>query len=211
MLMGGARAGNGARSVRTKRWGRLRAGARARGARHRCERLIRELDLPTPTDLADVCDAVAARLGRPVRIVPIPLGGTASGLTARTADGYWIFCELRTTAWHRTHIALHELGRLLLDHGAADAPEGGTPGRYGAASREAEVLGALLMERVVSSAADRGPELTGQAAELVAALAPALRHRRAGRGGTGRAARTGGKDGAASGAGTVHTDGGSGV
>ncbi|OKI01316.1 hypothetical protein A6A06_16720 [Streptomyces sp. CB02923] len=190
----------------------MRAGARARRVRHRCERLVRELALPATTDLADVCDAVAARLGRPVRIVPMRLGGTASGLTVRTADGYWIFCELRTTPWHQTHIVLHELGRLLLDHGTADRHGRGTPGPHAAAHGEAEVLGALLMERVVPSAVDRGPAPTGQAAELAAALAPALRHRRAGQRGTGRAGgATGGKDGAAGGAGTADSDGGSSV
>ncbi|MEV5595668.1 hypothetical protein [Streptomyces sp. NPDC052496] len=195
--------------------------------------MVRELDLPVPADLADVCHAVAARLGRPVRIVPMVLGGTASGVTAGTADGYWIFCELRTTPWHQTHIVLHELGRLLLDHGTADvpgrdphgraAPGRDLPGRYGAATRAAEVLGALLMERVVPSAVDRGPELTGRAADLAAVLAPALWHRRAGRGGAGgadgaeredSAGRKGGadgKDGAVQGAGTADTDGGTGV
>lgn len=209
--MGGARTGNGARSVRTKRWGRLRAGARARRARYRCRRLMAELDLPAPAVLADVCDAVAARLGEPVRIVPMTLGGTASGLTARTADGYWIFCELRTTPWHQTHIVLHELGRLLLESGTADAPGDGPPVRHGPGAREAEMLGGLLMERVVPPAADHGPGPTGRAADLAAALEPALRHRRAGRNGTGRAGGVAGKDDAASGAGTADTDGGSGV
>ncbi|MEU4202660.1 hypothetical protein AB0F64_22335 [Streptomyces sp. NPDC026294] len=124
-----------------------------------------------------MCDAVAARLGEPVRIVPTRLGGTTSGLTSRTADGYRIFCERRTAPWHRAHT----------------------------------VLVALLMERVAPSAPDHGPGPTGRAAGLAAAREPALRHRRAERNGTGRAGGADGKDDAASGAGTVTTDGGTGV
>ncbi len=204
--MGGVRVGSGARGVRGRRWGRLCAGARARRVRRRCEQVVGELALPDRTDLTGVCGAVAAYLGCPVRIVPMRLDGAASGVTARTDDGYWIFCELRTSAWHRTHIVTHEIGRLLLDHAAP-----GMTGRDGPAPWAAEVLGGLLMARVAPSPVDRGPEPTGPAAELAAALAPALRHRRdgplraTGRGGGGND----GKDGAARGAGD--SDGGSSV
>jgi hypothetical protein len=44
------------------------------------------------------------------------------------------------------------------------------------AERETEVLGTLLMERVVPSAGERELPLEGQAAELAAALGPALQH-----------------------------------
>ena len=46
------------------------------------------------------------------------------------------------------------------------------------AERETEVLGTLLMERVAPSAAERELPLEGQAAELAAALGPALQHLR---------------------------------
>ncbi|KOT90553.1 hypothetical protein ADK86_26100 [Streptomyces sp. NRRL F-5755] len=181
------------------------AGARARRVRHRCEQMVGELGLPDRTDLTGVCGAVAAYLGCSVRIMPMRLDGAASGMTARTDDGYWIFCELRTSAWHRTHIVTHEIGRLLLEHAAP-----GVTDRDGPAPRAVEVLGGLLMARVAPSPVDRGPEPTGPAAELAAALAPALRHRRDGPlRAAGRGGGNGGKDGAACGAGD--SDGGSSV
>ncbi|WP_244410015.1 hypothetical protein [Streptomyces albofaciens] len=161
--------------------------------------MVREPVLPDRTDLAGVCDAVAAYPGCPVRIVPIRLNGPASGLTARTDDGYWISCELRTSAWQRAHIVLHEIGRLLLDPAAP-----GVTGRDGSAPRAAEVPGGLPMARVAPSPVYRGPEPTGRAAGLAAASAPALRHRRDGRHGPADrgADGNGGQGGAACGAGT---------
>ncbi|WP_157851734.1 hypothetical protein [Streptomyces monomycini] len=43
--------------MRTRRWGRLRAGAWARRERYLDRRLITERDLPVPTVPADVCAA----------------------------------------------------------------------------------------------------------------------------------------------------------
>lgn len=65
--------------------------------RRRCKRLIKELALPATTDLRGMCDIVAARVARPVHLVPMSLGGVVSGMTAVTDDGYWVFYELRTS------------------------------------------------------------------------------------------------------------------
>ncbi|MFF4607060.1 hypothetical protein ACFY12_30550 [Streptomyces sp. NPDC001339] len=170
--------------------------------RRRCKRLIKELALPATTDLRGLCDIVATRVGRPVRLVPMSLGGVVSGMTAVTDDGYWIFYELRTSPWHQAHIVLHELSHLLLGHGqdpavTEDVLKRWTPsvdaatalrrmgltmefarhhGYDSLAERETEVLGTLLMARVVPTAAERELPLEGQAAELAAALGPALQH-----------------------------------
>ncbi|MFG2291205.1 hypothetical protein ACGFOU_34655 [Streptomyces sp. NPDC048595] len=170
--------------------------------RRRCKRLIKELALPAATDLRGMCDLVAARVERPVHLVPMSLGGVVSGMTAVTDDGYWIFYELQTSPWHQAHIVLHELGHLLLGHAqdpvvTEDALKVWTPsvdvttalrrmglttglarhhGYDNLAERETEVLGTLLMERVAPSAADQELPLEGPAAELAAALGPALQH-----------------------------------
>ncbi|AOP48809.1 hypothetical protein SL103_23465 [Streptomyces lydicus] len=170
--------------------------------RRRCKRLIKELQLPAATDLRGMCDIVGARVERPVHLVPMSLGGVVSGMTAVTDDAYWIFYELRTSPWHQAHIVLHEIGHLLLGHGqdpavTEDALKIWTPsvdvttamqrmgltmgfarhhGYDNLAERETEVLGTLLMERVAPSAAERELPLEGQAAELAAALGPALQH-----------------------------------
>ncbi|MFD8547274.1 hypothetical protein [Streptomyces sp. NPDC059649] len=170
--------------------------------RRRCKRLIKELALPAVIDLRGMCEVVAARVERPVHLVPMSLGGVVSGMTAVTDDGYWVFYELRTSPWHQAHIVLHELSHLLLGHGqdpavTEDALKIWTPsvdvatamrrmgltmgfarhhGYDNLAERETEVLGTLLMERVAPSAAEDELPLEGQAAALAAALGPALQH-----------------------------------
>ncbi|MFI9045283.1 hypothetical protein [Streptomyces sp. NPDC053427] len=170
--------------------------------RRRCKRLIKELALPASIDLRGMCDIVATRVQRPVQMVPMSLGGVVSGMTASTDDGYWIFFELKTSPWHQAHIVLHELSHLLLGHAqdpaiTEDALRVWTPsvdvatamrrmgltaglarhhGYDNLAERETEVLGTLLMERVAPSAGERQLPLEGQAAELAAALGPALQH-----------------------------------
>ncbi len=170
--------------------------------RRRCKQLIKELELPAATDLRGMCDVVATRVERPVHMVPMSLGGVVSGMTASTDDGYWIFFELKTSPWHQAHIVLHELSHLLLGHGqdpavTEDALRMWTPsvdvatamrrmgltmgfarhhGYDNPAERETEVLGTLLMERVAPSAGESELPLEGPAAELAAALGPALQH-----------------------------------
>ncbi|WP_078894823.1 hypothetical protein [Streptomyces sp. CT34] len=170
--------------------------------RRRCKQLIKELELPASTDLRGVRDVVAARVERPVHLVPMSLGGVVSGMTATTDDGYWVFYERKTSPWHQTHIVLHELSHLLLGHAqdpavTEEALRIWTPsvdvatamrrmgltmgfarhhGYDSLAERETEVLGTLLMERVVPSEAEREVPLEGPAAEVAAALGPALQH-----------------------------------
>ncbi|KUJ65958.1 hypothetical protein ACZ90_41645 [Streptomyces albus subsp. albus] len=172
--------------------------------RRRCKRLIAELALPASIDLPGLCEIVARRVGRPIRLVPMGLGGVVSGMTATTDAEYWVFYEQRTSPWHQIHIVLHEVGHLLLGHDqdpavteealrlwAPSMDVATAMRRMGLApgfarhhcydqltERETEVLGTLLMEHVVPTAPDGGLPLRGRAAELAAALGPALRHDR---------------------------------
>ncbi|MCQ6247725.1 ImmA/IrrE family metallo-endopeptidase [Streptomyces malaysiensis] len=211
-------------------------GMRVGRMRRRCKQLIKELGLPASTDLPGLCDLVARHVGRPVQLVPMSLGGVVSGMTASTDQDYWIFYELRTSPWHQIHIVLHEIGHLLLGHEqdpavTEDALRMWTPSvdvttamrRLGMTpdfarhhcydnltERETEVLGTLLMEHVVPTSPDHGLPLQGRAAELAAALGPALGHVRTDRtdGGdrAGRARRTDGTDGTNGTDGTHGTD-----
>ncbi|ARF59882.1 hypothetical protein [Streptomyces gilvosporeus] len=194
--------------------------------RRRCKRLIKELALPASVDLRGMCDIVATQVARPVHMVPMSLGGVVSGMTASTDDGYWVFFELKTSPWHQAHIVLHELSHLLLGHAqdpamTEDALRIWTPsvdvatamrrmgltaglarhhGYDNLAERETEVLGTLLMERVAPSAGERELPLEGKAAELAAALGPALQHIRTQQDeadGDGRGQGTSGQDEAA--------------
>ncbi|MEW2577060.1 hypothetical protein [Streptomyces syringium] len=170
--------------------------------RRRCKQLIHELALPASTDLQGMCDVVARRVGRPIRLVPMSLDGVVSGMTATTDDAYWVFYEQKTSPWHQVHIVLHEIGHLILGHDqdpavTEDALKMWTPSvdvatamrRMGLTmglarhhcydnltERETEILGTLLMERVVPPPPGQDLPLEGQAAELAASLGPALQH-----------------------------------
>ncbi|MFF4215156.1 hypothetical protein [Streptomyces nondiastaticus] len=194
------------------------AGMRVGRIRRRCKQLIQELALPASTDLQGLCDVVARRVGRPIRLVPMSLDGVVSGMTATTDDAYWVIYEQKTSPWHQVHIVLHEIGHLLLGHDqdpavTEDALKVWTPSvdvstamrRMGLTvglarhhcydnltERETEILGTLLMEKVVPPPPGQDARLEGEAAELAASLGPALQHVR-------RAIREHGGAGASSG------------
>lgn len=178
------------------------AGMRVGRIRRRCKQLIQELALPASADLQSMCDAVARHVGRPIHLVPMSLDGVVSGMTATTDDAFWIVYEQKTSPWHQVHIVLHEIGHLLLGHDqdpavTEDALKVWTPSvdvatamrRLGLTmglarhhcydnltERETEILGTLLMARVVPPPPGQEALLEGQAAELVASLGPALQH-----------------------------------
>ncbi|WP_223771535.1 hypothetical protein [Streptomyces huiliensis] len=195
--------------------------------RRRCKQLIAELALPASTDLRGLCDIVARRVGRPIHLVPMSLDGVVSGMTATTDDGYWVVYELKTSPWHQVHIVLHEIGHLLLGHDqdptvTEDALKVWTPSvdvatamrRMGLTmglarhhcydnltERETEILGTLLMEKVVPPPPGQEQPLEGPAADLAASLGPALQHVRRVRddGGGGADGSGGGPDGGGAG------------
>ncbi|QLE74885.1 hypothetical protein FGW37_27760 [Streptomyces rectiverticillatus] len=178
------------------------AGMRVGRIRRRCKQLIQELALPASTDLQGLCDIVARRVGLPIRLVPMSLDGVVSGMTATTDDAYWVIYEQKTSPWHQVHIVLHEIGHLLLGHDqdpavTEDALKVWTPSvdvatamrRMGLTmglarhhcydnltERETEILGTLLMEKVVPPPPGQDARLEGAAAELAASLGPALQH-----------------------------------
>ncbi|MEU1309548.1 hypothetical protein ABZ419_11725 [Streptomyces cinnamoneus] len=170
--------------------------------RRRCKQLIHELALPASTDLRGMCDAVARHVDRPIHLVPMSLDGVVSGMTATTDDAFWIVYEQKTSPWHQVHIVLHEIGHLLLGHDqdpavTEDALKVWTPSvdvatamrRMGLTmglarhhcydnltERETEILGTLLMAKVVPPPPGQEQPLEGEAAALAASLGPALQH-----------------------------------
>jgi hypothetical protein len=90
--------------------------------RRRCEALVRRLDLPSPFTVDALVARLSAQRGRPIRVHALPpgLADEACGLWLATDDGDDIYVADKTTAFHREHILLHEIGHLLCDHGGAD-------------------------------------------------------------------------------------------
>ncbi|WP_017975796.1 hypothetical protein [Actinopolyspora halophila] len=82
-------------------------------------RLLRELCLDAPLDVPLLCDRLAQRRHRPIRLVPYPLPVPGVfGLWIGTADTDYILYQRDTTPAHQEHIILHEIGHILSEHGS---------------------------------------------------------------------------------------------
>jgi hypothetical protein len=88
-----------------------------RELRKRCRRLLNELGIEPPLDVALLCARVGEKRGKPIRLMPYPLqvpGPFGCWIATRAAD--YIFYQRETTKSHQDHIVLHELGHMLADH-----------------------------------------------------------------------------------------------
>jgi hypothetical protein len=138
-----------------------------RHLRRRHAALLRELPVPVPFDVRALCEDVAARRGRSIRLLPMAGLTGVCGLWIATDTTDTICYERDTTVPHQEHIVLHELSHVLCDHHPASLPidvrarlllPGLDPamvrrvlGRTGystAEEREAEVLASLIRQRV---------------------------------------------------------------
>jgi hypothetical protein len=90
---------------------------RERELRRQCRRLLRDLDIRPPLDVAELCRRVGEQRQRPIALVshPIPVPGPF-GLWITTNDADYILYQKETSKSHQDHIILHELGHLLAGH-----------------------------------------------------------------------------------------------
>ncbi|MDQ3579478.1 MAG: hypothetical protein M3443_18160, partial [Actinomycetota bacterium] len=89
--------------------------------RGRIRTLLDEIGVPTPWDLVEFRDRVAAHRGRPIHLVPTELPpGSPDGawLAGPTVD--MIVYDAGTTDLRAEHIVCHELGHILLGHGGTE-------------------------------------------------------------------------------------------
>lgn len=99
-----------------------------------CRRLLRELDIQAPFEVARLCDRVAEHRGREIRLVPhdIPASGPfGAWLSGARAD--YILFQQSTSQAHQDHIILHELAHIL-------APELGSSAEQVALSSRTAML-----------------------------------------------------------------------
>lgn len=88
------------------------------------KQLLRDLDLDSPLDVRTLCERLAQRRGRPIKLVPYPLPVPGVfGLWIGTADADYILYQRDTTAAHQEHIILHEVGHIISDHGSDENDE----------------------------------------------------------------------------------------
>ncbi|MBF6332432.1 hypothetical protein [Nocardia transvalensis] len=88
-----------------------------RELRRRCRRLLNELNIRPPLDVAALCQRVGEQRGRPIRLVSHPItvpGPFGAWIATKRAD--YILYQQETTKAHQDHIILHELGHLLAGH-----------------------------------------------------------------------------------------------
>lgn len=106
-----------------------------------CRRHARQLPLPEPWRVEDLCAQLGASRRRPIRVVDRPASGdsiTAVLITTETAD--YVFCRDDLRGLHRDHAICHELGHLLAGH--ADPSE-----FAGSLSVTARALDAMVLQR----------------------------------------------------------------
>ncbi|MFD9305959.1 hypothetical protein ACFWCB_25460 [Streptomyces sp. NPDC060048] len=109
--------------------------------RKRCEAILGRLELTHPFSLDALCDRIAEQRGRPIRLHPLPKEAAESGvcgLWVGTASVDYVFYEAQTTALHREHIVLHEIGHILFGHHSLDPEDTGDTERAGGSTGAAE-------------------------------------------------------------------------
>jgi hypothetical protein len=88
-----------------------------RSLRGRLERALDAMALPEPLTVERLCESLSAARGRPLTLLamPLPTGGPC-GLWVATGNADYVVFEATTSPTHRTHIVLHELAHVLLEH-----------------------------------------------------------------------------------------------
>ena len=88
-----------------------------RNVRRECRGLLKDLALPSRPTTDTLLDAVAARRGRPLRLLDKDGLGDVCGAWISTAVCDYVFVDALATGLHREHIVAHELGHVAFDHG----------------------------------------------------------------------------------------------
>lgn len=155
----------------------------ARSLWQRAREVADAVSLPEPFDAGAFVAALAAERGRPIELMPVSAPeGAPCGLLMSTEHADYILYPTNTTALHRRHILLHEVGHLLCGHVGADGGADGVAIDAAAGrqlmpnlspelvrrvlgrttytevqEREAELVASLLAQRVVRPAEPREP------------------------------------------------------
>ncbi|MEU1628022.1 hypothetical protein ABZ746_22320 [Streptomyces sp. NPDC020096] len=89
-----------------------------RRIRKKCQALVSTLTLPRPFSVESLIHDLSSQRGRAIRLRGLPSGfaAHACGLVISTDTADEIYVEEKTTQFHREHIALHEIGHILMHH-----------------------------------------------------------------------------------------------
>jgi hypothetical protein len=90
---------------------------RGAGGKGRHAAIVQNLGIPRPFDLGEFPARLEHQRNRPIRLCPFRAApGVPCGLWIATADADYVYREEGTTPFHATHIKMHELAHMLLDH-----------------------------------------------------------------------------------------------
>jgi len=130
-----------------------------------CRKRLRELGLDRPFTLTELCEHLGERRGRPIRLMAVDLPADAPcGLWIGTAAVDYICYQGETSALHREHIVLHELGHMIVH----DTGTGGSGADSAWLLRLAPHLDPATVRRVY--ARDCGESDEERQAEMIATL-----------------------------------------
>jgi hypothetical protein len=87
-----------------------------RAVRRRCEAVLESIPVPDPLDVDELASVVSDLRRRPLTLLPKPSTAGPCGVWLATPSADYVFYERQTSALHREHIVLHELGHLLRRH-----------------------------------------------------------------------------------------------
>jgi hypothetical protein len=89
-----------------------------RRVRKKCQELVGTLTLPRPFSVERLIHDLSLQRGRAIRLRSLPsgFGAHACGLVISTDTADEIYVEEKTSRFHRDHIALHEIGHILMHH-----------------------------------------------------------------------------------------------
>jgi hypothetical protein len=151
--------------------------------------VVKQLRLPPMSTVEELCETVAERAGRPVRLVPRRMRvGEPSGFVERRADEDVIHFEQETSDLHQAHIICHELAHLLCGHLAEPPARDEDTASVELEALDPEMLRLVLGRSHYDDAAEEEAEILGAeltrilvlapGAGTTSQLAPALEHRK---------------------------------
>lgn len=93
-------------------------------ARRTTKKLLRDLDIRPPLDVAVLAERLGAARERPIRLLPWPLPVPGPfGVWLQTASEDIVVYQSETTPGHQEHIVLHEIGHIVSNHHDEDADD----------------------------------------------------------------------------------------
>lgn len=96
---------------------RIRRRGGLRALRREGRQRLASFGLPGSYDLMTLCDHLSGCRGRPIHLLPMPLGASGPcGLWLAFSDADYVVYEQHTSRHHQEHIIAHELAHMVCGH-----------------------------------------------------------------------------------------------